>query len=74
MTEQKTIVLDVKGMTCQGCVNAVTRILKRKDPDALVSVDMGGGLVTAETSAQAIGLAEALTAGGYETKVAGAQL
>jgi copper chaperone len=74
MTEQNTIVLDVKGMTCQGCVNAVTSILKRKDPDALVSVDMGGGLVTAETCAQAIELAEALTAGGYETKVAGAQL
>ena len=74
MSETKSIVIDVKGMTCQGCVNAVTRILKRKDPDALVSVDMGGGLVTAETSAQAIELAEALTAGGYETKVAGAQL
>ena len=74
MSEQKTIVLDVKGMTCQGCVNAVTRVLKRKDPDALVSVDLGGGLVTAETRAQAIELAAALTAGGYQAKVAGAQL
>ena len=73
MSEQKTIVLDVKGMTCQGCVNAVTRILKRKDPDAQVSVDLGGGLVTAQTSAQAVELAAALTAGGYEAKEAGAQ-
>lgn len=70
MAEQKTVVLDVKGMTCQGCVNSVTRIVKRKDPDAQVSVDLASGRVTAQTGAPADDLAAALSAGGYEAKAA----
>ena len=70
MAEQKTIALNVKGITCQGCVNAVTRIVTRKDPDAQVSVDLGAGRLTALTSAQAAELTAALTAGGYEAAAA----
>lgn len=70
MSEQKTVLLDVKGMTCQGCVNSVTRIVKRKDPDAQVSVDLASGRVTAQTGAPADELAAALSAGGYAAKAA----
>lgn len=70
MSERQTLLFDVKGMTCQGCVNSVTRIVKRKDPDAQVSVDLASGRVTAQTGAQAGELAAALTAGGFEAKAA----
>jgi len=38
----------VKGMTCQGCVNAVTNALKQAAPKASVRVDLDGGLVTVD--------------------------
>ena len=47
MSDSKNIVLDVKGMTCQGCVNAVTRIVKRADPQAEVKIDLPSGRVDA---------------------------
>ena len=62
--------LDVKGMTCQGCVNAVTKIVKRKDPAADVRVDLASGRVEASTQIAADQLAAAVSAGGYEAKVA----
>lgn len=65
-----TIRLDVKGMTCQGCVNAVTKIVKRKDPGADVRVDLASGRVEATTDLAAEQLAAAVSAGGYEAKVA----
>ena len=36
----------VEGMTCQGCVNAVTNAIKTKIADAEVSVELEGGKVT----------------------------
>ena len=41
----------VSGMTCQGCVNAVTRAIQRRLPGAKVSVDLPKGLVTVDTGA-----------------------
>jgi copper chaperone len=41
----------VAGMTCQGCVNAVTRAIQRRVPGAKVSVDLPGGIVTVEAAA-----------------------
>jgi copper chaperone len=70
MAGQNTVLLDVKGMTCQGCVNSVTRIIKRNDANALVSVDLPSGRVTAQTGAPADELAAALSAGGFEAKAA----
>ena len=32
--------LQVSGMTCGGCVNAVTRAIKSQDPQALVTIDL----------------------------------
>ena len=70
MTDSQHIELTVKGMTCQGCVNAVTRVIKRVDPDAIVAIDLPTGRVTATTSASAESLAGAVSAGGYQAHVA----
>ena len=66
MNENKAIVIDVKGMTCEGCVNAVTRIVKRADPQAEVNVDLASGRVDAKSAVAAETLAKAIKAGGYE--------
>ena len=36
----------VSGMTCQGCVNAVTNAITAAAPGAEVAVDLAGGTVT----------------------------
>jgi copper chaperone len=41
-------VFKIGGMTCQGCVNAVTKALKRLDPAAEVSIDLSSGRVSVE--------------------------
>ena len=64
------VILTVKGMTCQGCVNSVTRIVKRSDPDAQVAIDLASGHLEAETSADAQALSQAISAAGYETRPA----
>ncbi|MBM3601493.1 MAG: heavy-metal-associated domain-containing protein [Alphaproteobacteria bacterium] len=43
----------VTGMTCQGCVNAVTRAIQRRMPGARVSVDLARGTVTVDSDAGA---------------------
>ncbi|MFY7962187.1 MAG: heavy-metal-associated domain-containing protein [Elsteraceae bacterium] len=40
--------LMVKGMTCGGCVKAVTRALQAQDKAAVVNVDLPSGKVTIE--------------------------
>lgn len=40
----------VTGMTCQGCVNAVTRAIVRRLPDAKVAVDLPKGIVAVEAA------------------------
>jgi copper chaperone len=64
------IVLQVTGMTCQGCVNSVERIVKKSDPAAKVSIDLKSGRVEADTSAAPETLAKAISAAGYEARVA----
>jgi copper chaperone len=66
MSQAKDIVLNVKGMTCQGCVNSVTRIIRKSDPSADVKIDLASGRVEAHTLASADVLAAAVTGGGYE--------
>ena len=70
MSEGKHIVLNVTGMTCQGCVNSVTRIVKRADPAAEVAIDLPTGRLEATTAASAQTLAGAITAAGYGAQVA----
>ena len=70
MSEAKSVVLNVTGMTCQGCVNSVTRIVKRADPAAEVAIDLPTGRLEATTAASAQVLAQAITAAGYGAQVA----
>lgn len=60
------LTLEVKGMTCGHCANAVTRALKAVDPKAEVKVDLEAGRVQVDTSASAAAIAAAVTEAGYE--------
>ena len=42
--------LKVSGMTCGGCINAVTRAIQAQDPQAKVQVDLPTQVVSLETS------------------------
>jgi copper chaperone len=70
MSEARTILLDVKGMTCQGCVNSVTRIIKKADPSAEVHIDLASGRVEARSAASPDALAAAVSGAGYEARPA----
>lgn len=58
--------MQVEGMTCQGCVNAVTKAIQRLDPGAKVEVDLDHGRVHVVTTAQALEVTQALNTAGYE--------
>ncbi|TNC10570.1 heavy-metal-associated domain-containing protein [Methylobacterium terricola] len=60
--------MKVEGMTCQGCVAAVTRAIQRLDPAAQVEADLGSGRVAVVTDAQALDVAQALGRAGYEAE------
>lgn len=59
------LTMKVEGMSCEGCVAAVTRAIRRLDPEADVAVDLDRGLVTARTRAQSLDVAQALGEAGY---------
>jgi copper chaperone len=59
------LTMRVEGMTCEGCAEAVRRTIRRLDPRAEVSVDVGHGRVTATTVEQSLDVAQALTKAGY---------
>jgi len=63
---RKDLLMQVEGMTCQGCVNAVTKAIQRLDPGASVDVDLDQGRVHVTTEAQSVEIAQALNAAGYE--------
>lgn len=63
---RKELLMQVDGMTCEGCVNAVTRTVKRLDPSAEVEVDLEHGRARIVTQAQALEISQALTKAGYE--------
>ncbi|ACL55743.1 heavy-metal-associated domain-containing protein [Methylobacterium nodulans] len=62
------LLMQVEGMTCAGCVEAVTRAIRRLDPEAAVAVDLGQGRVSVTTDAQAIDVAQVLQRAGYEAR------
>lgn len=66
--ERKELVMQVDGMTCQGCVGAVTRTIKRLDPQAEVTVDLPHGRVAVTTRAQSVEVAQAINKAGYEAR------
>jgi copper chaperone len=63
---RKDLLMQVEGMTCQGCVNSVTKAIQRLDPGAKVEVDLEHGRVHVVTTAQTLEVAQALDAAGYE--------
>jgi Copper chaperone len=65
---RKDLLMQVEGMTCEGCVNAVTKAIQRLDPGAQVEVDLAHGRVHIHTKAQSLEVAQALNAAGYEAE------
>jgi copper chaperone len=65
---RKELLMQVDGMTCQGCVNAVTRTIQRLDPGAEVDVDLAHGRVRVITQAQALEVSQAITKAGYDAR------
>lgn len=66
--ERKDLTMQVDGMTCEGCVAAVRKVVLRLDPGAEVAVDLAHGRMTARTLAQSLEIADALTRAGYEAR------
>jgi copper chaperone len=65
---RKDLLMQVDGMTCQGCVDSVIRAIQRLDPGAGVEVDLEHGRVHVTTQAQSVEVARALDAAGYEAR------
>ncbi|MBM6592731.1 heavy-metal-associated domain-containing protein [Microvirga pudoricolor] len=63
---RKDLLMQVEGMTCEGCVQAVTKTIRHLDPGASVDVDLAHGRVHVQTLAQSIDVAQALSKAGYE--------
>ena len=62
---RKELLMQVDGMTCDGCVNAVTRTIQRLDPSAEVDVDHEHGRVRIMTNAQTLEVSDAISKAGY---------
>lgn len=59
---------DVKGMTCQHCVRAVTQAVQDQDPAAKVEVDLQTGQVTVDSSLAADVIIGLIGTEGYAAK------
>ncbi len=60
--------LQVKGMSCQHCVKAVTKAVQAQDPDATVAVDLPQGTVTVQTTLSRAATSQAISDEGYEVQ------
>ena len=67
------IELDVKNMTCGGCVRAASGAVNDVDPGAKVQVDLEHGRVQVDGQRSSAELIGALQEAGYPSVVAGAQ-
>ena len=61
-------VLQVGGMTCQGCVNAVTKAIKRLDPAAEVVVDLASGKVSVAGAVEGAAVERAVEGAGFSVE------
>ena len=57
--------LKVSGMTCGGCINAVTRAVQAQDPKATVQADLATQVVSVETTLSPQLAAELITDAGF---------
>ncbi len=56
----------VSGMTCEGCIRAVTNAIQRAVPGAGVNVDLDTGKMTVEGAADEPAIAGAVADAGFE--------
>ncbi len=56
----------VSGMTCEGCIRAVTNAIQRAVPGAGVNVDLESGKVTVDGAADEPAIALAVADAGFE--------
>jgi len=57
--------LKVSGMTCGGCINAVTRAIQAQDPQAKVQADLATQIVDLETTLSAEQASQLLADAGF---------
>jgi copper chaperone len=57
--------LKVSGMTCGGCINAITRAIQAQDPLAQVQADLATQTVNLETSLSVVEASELITEAGF---------
>lgn len=68
MSNTQTHQLQVKGMSCQHCVKAVTKAVQSQDPQATVSVDLPSGQVTVQSVLPRSTVSQAISEQGYEVQ------
>jgi len=56
----------VLGMTCQGCVNSVTKAIQAAAPSSEISVDLEAKTITVQGEADAAIIAMAVDDAGFE--------
>jgi copper chaperone len=56
----------VDGMTCEGCVCAITNAIRKSDPTAFVQVDLRGGTVSVAGAAREDQIRQAIERAGFE--------
>jgi len=57
--------LKVSGMTCGGCIKAVTKATQSQDPQAKVEADLVSQMVNLETSLSAVQASQIITDAGF---------
>jgi copper chaperone len=68
MSTPTTHELQVKGMSCQHCVKAVTKAIQAQDAQAEVMIDLPSAKVTVNTSLSREATAAAISEEGYEVQ------
>ena len=59
------LTLKVSGMTCGGCINAVTRAVQAQDPAAKVQADLATQTVSLETTLSPAQAGQLITDAGF---------
>jgi len=57
--------LKVSGMTCGGCIKAVTKAIQSQDPQAKVEADLVSQMVNLETSLSAVQASQIIADAGF---------
>ena len=60
----------VDGMTCGGCVGAVTRAVQTVDKDAKVEVDLASKTVKVDSNVSPVQIIDVITNAGFEARTA----